>query len=173
MTTLFMDEKQKLHSGARFSLCERYRYKLWRIWEPGSKLVAFVGLNPSTADDVRDDPTVRRCIRFARRWGMGGMYMLNIFGLRSTDPKALYAADDPEGDGNEDAIRKTLRHVEFAVACWGSHGAHLDQGQYVRNKILTGRVRCFGLTQGGQPKHPLYLRADSDLVEMPYMAGRG
>ena len=89
--------------GATFSPCRTWRYSLWRIWQPGKPYVVFIGLNPSTATEVEDDPTIRRCIRYAQDWDYGGLYMLNVFALRSTDPKALYRHSDPKGPDNSNA----------------------------------------------------------------------
>ena len=86
-----------MEKGARFSESRTHRYALWRIWEKGAPMVMFVGLNPSTADETQDDPTIRRCIDFAKRWGYGGLYMLNIFAFRATNPKDMKAAADPVG----------------------------------------------------------------------------
>lgn len=153
-------------SGALFSICRRYRYRLWRSWDTEKPLVAFIGLNPSTADETLDDPTIRRCIGFARDWGFGGMAMLNIFAFRATDPKVMKAAADPIGPANDVWLAKTAGEVSLTVACWGSHGSHLDRGAQVLRSVLTGPLKCFGLTAGGQPKHPLYLARTCPLVEM-------
>ena len=83
-------------------------------------MIAFIGLNPSTADEINDDPTIRRCIGFARRWGFGGMYMLNVFAYRSTNPRELRAATDPVGPRNDAALLTTSRRCDMVVACWGA-----------------------------------------------------
>src|SRR5271157_168450 len=98
-----------IRSGATFSLCRTWRYKLWRRWSAAVPMVTFIGLNPSTADEINDDPTVRRCLGFARRWGFGGMSMLNVFAYRSTNPRALRAATDPVGPRNGAALLATCR----------------------------------------------------------------
>lgn len=91
-------------TGAVFSPCRTYRYGLWRIWNPGAPLLAFIMLNPSTADDVVNDPTVERCVRRAVSMGYGGLRVANIFALRSTDPTQLYVSVDPIGPDNDTAI---------------------------------------------------------------------
>lgn len=147
-----------------FSKGRIHRYTLERVWsEINHTRVAFIGLNPSTADELQDDPTVRRCIRYAKKWGFGGMIMLNIFGLRSTDPKALYRHTEPIGGHNDFYILKTVdrKDVRLVVACWGNHGAYLSRGWSVRRMVerLT-QMQCLGKTKFGEPKHPLYLRGD-------------
>jgi hypothetical protein len=154
-------------SGAVFSPCRKYRYELWRNWGPGRKL-AFIGLNPSTADETRNDPTVTRCINFAKRDGFAGMVMLNIFGLRSTDPARLLSRRaDPVGHGTNAAILKWLRrHPEvLGVACWGSHRSVFERQADILALAAQARTSllCLGVNQDGSPKHPLYLRGDTSI----------
>lgn len=155
-----------IRSTAEFSPCRRWRYSLFREFDGGSNCIAFIGLNPSTADETTNDPTVSRCIRFAQQWGYGSMYMLNIFAWRDTDPRGMKAAKDPVGPGNHDEILTICGAVGTVVACWGVHGAFLQRGQSVANELLLNGVQlqCFGITKDGHPKHPLYLRADSTLI---------
>jgi hypothetical protein len=108
-----------LESSAVFSTCRRYRYVLRRIWDRSTPPAMFVGLNPSTADEVKDDPTVRRCIGYAKRWGFGGLIMTNIFAFRSTDPNALVELDDPVGPRND----AWLRRLQRRPAWWSRRGA--------------------------------------------------
>lgn len=144
-------------SGAEFSPCRKYRYKLWRTWGKG-EYVAFVGLNPSTADEVDNDPTVRRCINFAKTWGFDGLLMLNIFGFRSTDPAGLKTIDDPVGPGNDQALITGSQQAGLTVAAWGTHGGYLNRHDNVLK--LLDNLHYLKLTQGGYPNHPLYLKAD-------------
>ncbi len=153
-----MQTKQLIESGAEFSSDRVHRYSLWRIWDTERPYAAFVGLNPSTADEYKNDPTVRRCINYSREWGYGGFYMLNIFGLRSTDPAKLYKADDPVGPDNDHHIQKISMGAGITVAAWGNHGAFLDRGREVR-KLLKD-PQCLKLNGSGCPGHPLYLRKD-------------
>ena len=153
--------------GAEFSEDRRYRYALWRMWGgPACDVLAFIGLNPSTADENIDDPTIRRCMGFARLIGCQGIFMLNLFGYRSTDPKALTQVDDPVGPANDSAIRRFCgRPFVWTVAAWGAGGAL--QG---RDKAVLGmvdEVYCLGLTKAGQPRHPLYVKGDTELVRYP------
>jgi len=153
----------KSNSGAVFSDDRLYRYSLWRVWEADSdlRMIAFIGLNPSTADETVDDPTVRRCINFAKRWGFGGMYMLNLFGYRATDPKDMKRQHDPVGPGNSAALIQVTGAVPETVACWGSHGSYRERSSKVLDMLPTKFVYHLGVTKGGEPKHPLYLRSDT------------
>jgi hypothetical protein len=155
-------------SGAVFSPCRTWRYSLTREWESslddGDELSClFVCLNPSTATETKDDPTVRRCIGFARRLGYSRLTVCNIFALRSTDPKALYDHPDPVGPENlEHIAHEAVRH-ELSVAAWGNHGELHGQGVTVMNLlyVLAEAVNVLGINATGQPKHPLYLPADT------------
>jgi hypothetical protein len=145
-----------IESTATFSPCRRWRYTLRRVWgAPGGPLCMFIGLNPSTADETQDDPTVRRCIRYAQSWGHSGLIMTNIFAWRDTDPAGMKAADDPIGPDNDEALCAAASAADVVVAAWGVHGAHLGRGDAVRR--LLPRLHHLGLNQDGSPKHPLYL----------------
>jgi len=149
-------------SGASFSDCRTWRYILWRTWDDRLPVVAFIGLNPSTADEMNDDPTVRRCCGFAKAWGFGGIYMLNLFAFRATDPKKMKEAPDPIGPENDIAISIHAFKAGKVVFCWGNHGAFMGRGKAVMEKIHPAEV--FGFTKQGEPKHPLYLRGDAVTV---------
>jgi hypothetical protein len=159
-------------STAAFSPCGLHRYELRRVWKPRARVMVFVGLNPSTADENTDDPTIRRILGFADDWGFGTLVMLNVFAFRSTDPKALHAraarGQEIVGPGNDDTIRRTFeehRRTKLVMG-WGANGTLLDRGRDVARVALSvhRRPECFGLTQNGQPKHPLYLAATSRAV---------
>ena len=145
-------------AGANFSRCRRYRYTLWRRWDSARGLVMIIGLNPSTADARNNDPTIRRCIGFARDWGYGGLVVTNLFAFRATYPTDLKAAADPVGPRNDLWIRRMAGQVETIVAAWGNHGTWLDRSTRIR-RMLAGRLRCIKLTAAGEPAHPLYLPA--------------
>jgi hypothetical protein len=153
---------------AEFSEDRLFRYTLERVWwaDPPQPKVAFIGLNPSTADEVQDDPTVRRCIRYAKAWGYGGMIMLNIFAYRSTNPRGLYRPrGDVVGPMNDYWITQTVqrRDVDMVVACWGSHGKYRNRGIDVIGNVLSSGVSLLRLgpvTKLGHPRHPLYLKGD-------------
>ncbi len=155
-------------SSARYSPCEIYRYTLQRVWDEQRPLVAFIGLNPSTATEIENDPTVRRCIGYAHTWGYGGMRMLNAFGLRSTDPKGLTRIDDPIGPENDKWLVKMTQDVDLTVACWGVHAGLNDRHQHILSLMKRARreIHCLGTTKAGFPKHPLYLR--QSLIAIPF-----
>lgn len=146
-------------STAIYSDCERYRYSLTRIWDPHGRKVLFVMLNPSTATEVQNDPTVERCERRARTLGYGSFQVTNIFAWRDTDPRNMRAASDPVGPENDQAILDGTAWADDIVAAWGTHGAHLDRGPRVEALLRdTGRpLFHLGLTQARHPKHPLYI----------------
>lgn len=152
-------QKGDAHSTAVYSDCERYRYLLTRVWEPAGRRALFIMLNPSTATEVQNDPTVERCERRARALGFGAFRVTNIFAWRDTDPKKMRAAADPVGPENDAAITESCPWADRIIAAWGAHGAHLDRGAQVEALLRgTGRaVHHLGLTQAGHPKHPLYI----------------
>ncbi len=145
--------------GAQFSPCRTWRYSLWRTWDRDKGHIMFIGLNPSTADELKDDPTVRRCINYARDWGYGGIHMLNIFAYRATDPKELRSASDPIGHENNIFLQMYSACSRMVVACWGVHGTFQNRDKQVID--LLSDLYCLGLTKNGHPKHPLYLPKNS------------
>ncbi|MEL6889752.1 MAG: DUF1643 domain-containing protein [Pseudomonadota bacterium] len=146
-------------STAIYSDCERYRYSLTRVWDDAGRRVNFVMLNPSTATEVQNDPTVERCERRARALEYGSFAVTNIFAWRDTDPRAMRAATDPVGPGNDAAITDRAAWADDLVAAWGTHGAHLDRGAAVRDLLIrSGKpLLHLGLSKAGHPKHPLYI----------------
>jgi len=150
-------------SGAVFSKCGKYRYQLWRMWEGGEpqKLCAFIGLNPSTATEVEDDPTVRRCINYAKAWGFNGMFMLNAYAYRATDPKDMKKQDDPIGDGNDESIVVAGMIADKVICCWGNNCEHSRQADILTALDMADIVpHCLAVTKLGYPAHPLYLKAN-------------
>lgn len=147
------------NSGAVFSPCRLYRYALWRTWDADKAPLLFVMLNPSTADEVANDPTVERCERRARAMGFGGLRVANIFAYRSTDPGALYGLDDPVGPDNDQAILDAVAVAGLVVCGWGKHGNLRGRGEAVRALIAsTGKAPHYlELNNDGTPKHPLYV----------------
>lgn len=153
-------------SSAVFSADRTYRYALTRAVAPltGDGTVTFVGLNPSTADETEDDPTIRRCIDFARRWGYAGLVMLNLYAYRATDPRVMFAAEEPVGNPENDiAIAEVAAASDLVVCAWGAGGAAEvgDRARCVLDLIVA--PHCLGLTKYGAPRHPLYVRADAPL----------
>lgn len=147
-----------MNSSARFSEDRLHRYELWRRWADGP-YCQFIGLNPSTADETLDDPTIRRCIRFAQDWGYSALCMTNIFAFRATDPMDMKKATDPIGPDNDRTLLNVAADAGIVIAAWGVHGEHLRRGKEVRR--LQWSLHHLGLTKDGHPKHPLYLRADT------------
>ena len=146
-------------STAIYSDCEKYRYALTREWDEAGKKVLFVMLNPSTATEVQNDPTVERCERRARALGFGAFRVTNIFAWRDTDPRNMRAASDPTGPANDATILAGVDWADTVVAAWGTHGAHLGRGPFVTEMLRkSGQpLHSLGLTKDGHPKHPLYI----------------
>lgn len=151
---------------AVFSSCRKYRYRLSQIWDESKPPLTWLMLNPSTADEVKNDPTVERCERRARMWGYGGSVVFNIFAFRATDPKDMRAQNDPVGPENDMWIRKIAKQSgEFdVVAGWGEHGAHMERGQAVLDifKQESGRISALKINASGHPAHPLYIAYKSE-----------
>jgi hypothetical protein len=152
-------QKGDAASIAEYSDCETYRYTLTRVWDGGGPRAAFVMLNPSTATEVQNDPTVERCERRARALGFGAFRVLNIFAYRATDPRVMRAAADPVGPGNDAAILAALPWADRVICAWGTHGAHLDRGAQVAAMLRAAGAPLWhlGLSKAGHPKHPLYI----------------
>ncbi len=144
---------------ARLSPCGTYRYSLNRRWDIGRPRVGWIMLNPSTADAEVDDPTIRRCMGFARSWGYGGIVVRNLYALRATDPRELRKHSDPIGPDN---LLDECASDPLTIAAWGAHGAWRDRGNSVRSLLNRIGIPLYhlGLTKDGHPRHPLYLKAD-------------
>lgn len=169
---LTFDALDPERSQALFDPSERYRYWLTRMWEPDLPIVNFIMLNPSTADQYQLDPTVTRCLYYARRWGFGTLIVTNIFAYRSTDPKALYTLDDPVGPENDAYLRRAAERSSLRVVAWGTHGALKGRHGAILALLADYPLTALGVTQEGFPKHPLYLRADAPYVSYPPIVGR-
>jgi len=137
----------------------KYRYILSRTWDETKPTVLFIGLNPSTADENEDDPTIRRCINFAKSWGYGGLIMANLFAFRTTNPQGLYSEKNPVGSENDYYIKKFANKSEKIIACWGNHGCLNNRSQIVYE--LVDSLHCLDTNKSGEPKHPLYIRSDA------------
>lgn len=157
MNTLFPETR----SSAVLSSCKSYRYVLEREWSSAPR-VHFVMLNPSTADADQDDATIWKCMRFARRWGAGGILVYNLFALRATDPKALRVHEDPVGPGNDAALAVLAESVRASagrlIAGWGTMGAFRERDRAVMKILQGARVEALALNTDGSPKHPLYVK---------------
>ena len=152
-----MKRKKFSKSGAVFSDCRKFRYALWRMWDGDKPLVMIIGLNPSTADEKVNDPTITRCISFARSWGYGGVCVMNLFGFRTTSPNELKSYHDPVGKENDLWVREMAKKVALKVAAWGNHGKFLNRSDEF---LLTlDQLHYIQLNKTGEPAHPLYLKA--------------
>ncbi len=160
-----------MSSSAAFSADEFrvYRYDLTRNWGPGAQHV-WVMLNPSTADETFDDPTIRRCINFSKSWGAGRLVVVNLYAMRATRPAKLLDVDDPEGPENAWYVRQhiTAHQTTMVIAAWGAFVDKLTikTGQRIAIEsmahVANKPVRCLGRTQSGAPRHPLYVRGDTE-----------
>lgn len=152
-------------AGATFSDCMAYRYALWREIPGtyvGQPTIAFIGLNPSTATHEETDPTVTRCRNRAKALGYHTFYMLNLFPIRSTDPRGMLKHDMPGGDQieHEEFITPILQLAKTIICCWGNHGSHMDQDEWMKQLLereAKSKTFALAVSKGGHPKHPLYL----------------
>lgn len=149
-----MNELFDSGKGAEFSECGKYRYKLWRIWNPELPLAMCIGLNPSTANCDTDDPTINNLKRILSTLGYGGFYMMNLFAWISSKPEDLLICPDPLGDND-----KKLKEVEIlcgeVIVCWGRFKQAADRIKQVLPNYPN--AKCFGFNQNGTPMHPLAL----------------
>jgi hypothetical protein len=154
------------HSEAVFSADGTYRYLLVRRWDRDAPPLTCLMLNPSTADALADDPTLRRVLGFARREGAGTLNVVNLFALRATDPRELARHPDPVGPHNDEFLRRHCAPGTRVLAGWGAGGQFHDRASAVAG-MLRGRgaqLVCLGTTASGEPRHPLYVRADTPLA---------
>jgi hypothetical protein len=152
--------------GAVISDCGTYRYRLIRMWGFTLPTILWVMLNPSTADDKTNDPTIRRCIEFSKAWGFGNMLVCNLFAYRSTDPSVLKRITRAEAEGPENTghIVNACGQVSKIVCAWGAPGGAAMPDMLVP---FADRLECLGVTKSGAPRHPLYLAADTPLQRWP------
>ena len=144
-------------SNAEISLCETYRYFLQRTWDNSNKIMTFIMLNPSSANHLKDDPTIRKCVMLAKKENCSGLYVINLFALRSSQPKDLYNHYNPIGSENDYWIDKIAKKSQVIVAAWGNHGNFLNRDIDVFNRLKSFGLNlyCLGLNKNGTPKHPL------------------
>lgn len=162
------ETERTIHRYAELSPCKTYRYRLTRYWGPGAML-PFIMLNPSVADHEIDDPTIRRCMGFARREGLGGIVVANVHAFRATRPEDMKASPDPFGPANSDELWQVA--VEAAandvpvVCAWGVSGGMFGRDRDVITLLRSERARlvCLGQTANGMPRHPLYVRRNQPL----------
>lgn len=153
-----------METHAELSNCRKYRYALWRTWDKRKEKVMFIGLNPSTADEVEDDRTISRCISYAKQWGYGGIIMANLFAFRTSSPAELMASSDPVGPENDRWLRTLASQAPVVVAMWGNSGTFRNRALEV-TKIFP-ELRCLRVTGTGQPHHTRGL--PNGLLPVPY-----
>ena len=153
---------------AKLSDCRKYRYALWRTWDDSKPYVLIIGLNPSTANETQDDPTLTRCINFAKSWGYGGVCMANLFAFRATDPIDMKASSNPVGLENDFWLAKLSKDAGIVVAAWGNDGSYL--GRSTKVKAALPNLHCMKMNKSGEPAHPLYLKAS--LIPVPMESNR-
>lgn len=149
---------------ATISECGNYRYTLTRTWDESKPKVMFIMLNPSTADANNDDPTIRRCVNFAKSWDYGGLYVCNLFAFRATNPKELLKVGNPFGDQNIWHTRKLSDEVDTIVCAWGNkpilNKILKETSPYSLLHFVLPKLHFLELSKDGTPKHPLYLNGD-------------
>jgi len=165
---------------AHFSSERDYRYLLRIIWDVNLPRMQCIGLNPSTADEYQDDPTLRRVKGFARSWGYGGIEMTNLFAFRATDPRKMMARIRPIGEilaGNNDGltnsndlwITQTRKACDFCLCAWGTKGSFMDRDTAVVKLLKPlGDLHCLNLTSGGFPQHPLYVAGKTTPIRFDF-----
>ena len=155
-----------MNSDAILSEDRKYRYVLSRIWDESKPIVMFIGLNPSTADEIENDPTIEKCISFTKSWGYGGLYMLNLFAFRATQPKDLFNAKDPIGKDNDEYIKKYSKICDKIVCAWGNNGSFKNRSKKVLS--LIDNAYYLKLNKTGEPAHPLYLKSNLTPIKFEY-----
>ncbi len=138
-----------------------YRYSLTRVWDASLPTITFVLLNPSTADAVDLDPTLRRCVGFSKRDGFGSMVILNLYAYRTPSPAVMLAAPDPVGPDNDRVLANATGTV---VAGWGTNAS---PARVAHVRMLLPPLKALKITKDGHPQHPLYVKGDSPLVDWP------
>lgn len=155
-------------NGAIFDRDKNYRYALWKKWNLTKQMIMFIGLNPSTANEYIDDPTIRRVQRFAFDNGYGGFYMMNLFAYISSDPKQLLSCQDPLGK-NDEWLNTIYLKTDIIIFCWGSFQEAKQRAKYITDKF-EGFV--LAINKDGSPGHPLYLPKNSSIIKYDYHENR-
>lgn len=151
-----------MKKSAIFDETKKYRYVLTRQWGNNKNFVNFVLLNPSTADENLDDPTIKACIRFANNWGYDGIWVTNLFAFRATKPHDLIQCSSPVGNQNNKYLEKYSKKSKMVIIAWGNHGNFLNRDKEVI-KILSKikNLYCIDITTKGNPKHLLYINRNT------------
>ncbi len=160
-----MIEKKNVQEGvlsaAKYSDDEKHRYTLTRVWDSNLPKVSFIGLNPSTATELKNDPTVTRMINFSKKWGFGSATVLNLFAFRATFPEDLKKSLEPIGKENDFWIKKEISESDKVIAAWGNHGKFLNRSEEVLKYLK--HFGHFGMTKQNEPRHVLYLSSEAKL----------
>jgi len=154
------NDARTIEPGAVISACGRYRYKLTRSWAPEPRYLMWVMLNPSTADASKDDPTIRRCVGFAKALGYTGIVVGNLYALRATDPKVLRhppGGIDAVGPENDAWLCRMAQSVDMIICAWGQRGPDRTRVQDVLGVMPSHKLHTMGFTKSGEPRHPLML----------------
>jgi len=154
--------------NALISECGKYRYWLHRSWDDKKKTCMFIMLNPSTADDKQDDPTIRRCINYAKKFGYGSLYVTNLFSYRATKQSDLKKAEDPVGKENDNILLAIAKKADKIIAAWGSTGKLMNRSGIIKNLLNSNGhvIFCLNITKNKEPSHPLYLKKNLELIEL-------
>lgn len=153
-----------MKTDANLSKCRKYRYALWRTWDDSKPFAMFIGLNPSTADETEDDPTINRCINFSKDWGYGGLCMVNLFAFRATVPSDMMASKDPIGSENDNWIKKLSKDAGVIVAAWGNDGSYMGRSKNIMDMVPN--LKCLKINKTGEPAHPLYQPSSATPIKM-------
>ena len=159
-----------MQRGAIFDTTGNYRYSLWRSWRKRGKRVAFIMLNPSTADALKDDPTIRRCIAFAQAWGFASVEVVNLFAYRTSQPSKLKEISDPIGTDNDAYILQASQRSHTLIYAWGNWGSLLERDRQVQALLQGQEIGCLGVNRNGQPRHPLYLPRTTNIISFSHSA---
>lgn len=146
--------------SAQFDRTGRYRFSLHRFWSGELEAATMVMLNPSTADHLRNDPTISRCIQLSRSWGFGSVNIVNLFAYRTSSPAHLRSIRRPVGKANDSHILEQCNNAGKIIVAWGNHGSFLERDKEVLELLSPFDLWCIGQTKSGQPKHPLYAPGD-------------
>ena len=156
--TIPMPDLQLTDAGADISADQKYRYSLWRSWDPSAGTCLFLMLNPSTADANNDDPTIAKCIRYAKSWGYGTLLVGNLFAFRAADKQVMKRQTDPVGPRNDESLLRLIQRANITIAAWGTDGGHLGRARAVLDILEPfGEIHCLRRNMNGTPGHPLYL----------------
>ena len=148
-----------MKKGAVIDKTGLYRYSLWREWDIDKSKIVFIMLNPSKADASIDDPTLRRCISFAKSWDYGSLIVVNLFAFRSASPLELRQVEDPIGNQNDRYLKKVIKSADRVVVAWGNNGKLMQRDRHVLELLSKHNIQphCLGITKAGYPRHPLYV----------------